>query len=65
MDLAAEMRNRDITLELIGEEAGSAASTFIENLKEERNQAKKELTAELIRWRRRDFSRKWRPWLAR
>ena len=60
MDLAAEMRNRDIAIELIG----SAESAFIANLRLEREQAKRELTSALVQWRRRDFSRKWRPWLA-
>jgi CHAD domain-containing protein len=61
MDLAAEMRNRDIAVELLGMDAGSA---FLGSLKREREQAKQKLARELDQWRRRDFSRKWRPWLA-
>ena len=64
MDLAAEARNRDIALELIGG-GSSAKSAFAANLRKEREVAKQELTAALTRWRRHDFSRKWRPWLDR
>jgi CHAD domain-containing protein len=63
MDLAAEMRNRDIAIELIGGEGG-AAPKFLTVLRQERDQAKTKLTRALVQWRRRDFSRKWRPWLA-
>ena len=59
MDLAAEMRDRDVAIELIGGDDALTAS-----LRRERGQAKQQLTRALIQWRRRDFSRKWRPWLA-
>lgn len=61
MDLAAEMRNRDIAIALIGKDAGSA---FLGRLRREREIAKQRLARELVQWRRRDFSRKWRPWIA-
>jgi len=64
MDLAAEMRNRDIAIELVGKDGSSAQSQLLKNLKREREQAKGKLTRTLVQWRRRDFSRKWRPWLA-
>jgi CHAD domain-containing protein len=64
MDLAAETRNRDIAIELIGGEENSAKSVFAENLRKEREEAKRKLTLALVQWRRHDFSRKWRPWLA-
>jgi CHAD domain-containing protein len=64
MDLAAEMRNRDIAIELIGKDGGLAESTFLATLRQERELAKQKLTRALVQWRRRDFSRKWRPWLA-
>jgi CHAD domain-containing protein len=64
MDLAAEMRNRDIAIELIRKEADLAESAILANLRHEREQAKRELTRTLVQWRRHDFSRKWRPWLA-
>jgi len=62
MDLAAEMRNRDIALELIGGD-GPAESVLAASLREEREQAKRKLAKALAHWRHRDFSRKWRPWL--
>ena len=64
MDLAAEMRNRDIAIELIGGPAGENGTELLSNLRREREQAKRKLTRALVQWRRRDFSRKWRPWLA-
>ena len=64
MDLAAEMRNRDIAIELIGKDGRPSESAFIVNLRQEREQAKRKLSRALVQWRRRDFSRKWRPWLA-
>ena len=64
MDLAAEMRNRDIAIELIGKDAGSAGPELFANLRDERELAKRELTRALVQWRRHDFSRKWRPWIA-
>jgi len=64
MDQAAEMRNRDIAIELIGGPEGSARQEFVANLRREREQAKRKLARTLAQWRRSDFSRKWRPWLA-
>jgi CHAD domain-containing protein len=64
MDLAAEMRNRDIAIELIGKDGGPQESAFLASLRGERDQAKRKLTSALVQWRRHDFSRKWRPWLA-
>ena len=63
MDLAAEMRNRDVAIELIGGNGVSAESVLAVSLREEREQAKRKLTKVLARWRHRDFSRRWRPWL--
>jgi CHAD domain-containing protein len=62
MDLAAEMRDRDIALELIGPQGGAVLAA---NLRAEREQAKQKLIRALQRWRQRDFSRQWRPWFAR
>ena len=62
MDLAAEMRNRDVAIELIGKHGGSA---FLRRgCGGSVNWRNKRLCRELVQWRRRDFSRKWRPWLA-
>jgi CHAD domain-containing protein len=58
MGLAAEVRNRDIAIELIPEPA------FAATMRQEREQAKRKLARTLAQWRHRDFSRKWRPWLA-
>ena len=60
MDLAAEIRNRDIAMELIRDEEPD----FLTNLRQEREQARQQLTRVLVHWRRRDFSREWRQWLA-
>src|ERR1700688_2454022 len=40
MDLAAEMRNRDIAIELVGEPEGAAQPEFLANMRREREQAK-------------------------
>lgn len=63
MDLAAEMRNRDIAIKLIGKNEAIAELPLISTLRRERDEAKRSLTLALVHWRRRDFSRKWRPWL--
>ncbi len=59
MDLAGEMRNRDIAIELLG----PGERVLAVRLRAEREHAKSNLAAALIKWRSRDFSRKWRPWL--
>ena len=52
MDLAAEIRNRDIAIEL----AGDVAADLVVILQQEREQVKRKLHRALIRWRRRDSS---------
>ena len=64
MDLAAEMRNRDIAIELIAAVGRPVESAFVTHLRQEREEVKQKLSRALVQWRRRDFSRKWRPWLA-
>jgi CHAD domain-containing protein len=64
MDLAAEMRNRDIAIGLLRGPDGAAEPDLLANLRREREQAKRKLARTLAQWRRRDFSHKWRPWLA-
>ena len=59
MDLAGEMRDRDIAIELLG----PGERVLNAHLRAEREHAKSRLTAALIKWRSRDFSRKWRPLL--
>ena len=56
---AAEVRNRDVALQLCTE-AGVPAEGLIAGLREEREQARQRLIKRLGRLRRRDFSRKWR-----
>lgn len=65
MDLAAEIRNRDVAIELIGGDEGEPESAFAVSLREQRVQAKHKLIRALEQWRRHDFSRSWRPWLDR
>jgi CHAD domain-containing protein len=63
MKLAGEVRNRDIALEILkdaGVPAGSAAARLLSG---ERERAGRELASALKRWRRRDFSRRWRTQL--
>jgi CHAD domain-containing protein len=50
MDLAAEMRNRDIAISLVGAEH----SDLVASLGKEREQAKRKLIRALHRWRRHD-----------
>lgn len=64
MDLAAEMRNRDIAMELIGKDGATAGPEILASLRDERELARRELTRALVKWRRHDFSRKWRTWIA-
>ena len=52
MDLAAEIRNRDIAIEL----ADDVAAGLVVILQQEREQMKRKLHRDLIRWRRRDSS---------
>ena len=52
MDLAAEMRNRDIAIALVGTDNPDLVAT----LGEERDRAKRKLIKALDRWRRRDSS---------
>jgi CHAD domain-containing protein len=65
MDLAAETRNLDIALELLRFDRRRSNRVLAAGLLEEREQAQLNLTRALEDWRRRDFSRKWRPWLDR
>lgn len=62
MDLAAAVRNCDVALGLF-EEAGVTRAAAVETLKRQRDAAEGRLVETLERWRRRDFSRKWRTQL--
>jgi CHAD domain-containing protein len=50
MELAGEIRNRDVAIRLIGSQDPDLAA----NLRREREWAKRKLTRALIRWRRHD-----------
>jgi CHAD domain-containing protein len=63
MKLAGEVRNRDIAIELLTEAGLPSGSPAARLLREEREQAGRELASALKRWRRRDFSRRWRTQL--
>ena len=63
MDLAAEVRNRDVALNLLGEAGVPAGSAMEKHLAEERAQAERELLALVEAWQHRDFSRRWRAQL--
>jgi len=52
MDVAAEIRNRDIAIEL----AGDIAADLVATLQQEREQLKRKLNRALNRWRRRGSS---------
>ena len=52
MDLASEIRNRDIAIELAGEDAAE----LVANLHREREMARRKVTRALVRWRRRGSS---------
>jgi len=60
MDLAAEVRNRDIALELLKQAGVASRSRLAVTLAQEREQAKKELQRVVRRWSKRNFSQKWR-----
>jgi CHAD domain-containing protein len=58
MDLAAEIRDRDIALELLAK-AGAEQAAVAEKLAGERRRAEQDLIQAVQRWQAKDFSRKW------
>jgi len=52
MDVAAQIRNRDIAIQLIGERE----QEIVAALRREREQARRKMVRALDRWRRRDYS---------
>ena len=60
MDLAAEIRNRDITLALLREAGVNADTSLCLRITEGRKQAELRLIDSIRRWGRREFSAKWR-----
>jgi CHAD domain-containing protein len=64
MDLASQVRDRDIALEYIKKASISSDSALRRALVRERDEAVLRLSEELKRWGRQDFSRRWRAKLA-
>ena len=60
MDLASEVRNRDIALMLLASAPPLSDSSLLQMLALERTEAEKSLVAALERWNRRGFHKKWR-----
>jgi CHAD domain-containing protein len=58
MDLAAEIRDRDIAVELLAK-AGLAEAEAAKMLAEERGRAGEALVQAVQRWQGKDFARKW------
>ena len=62
-DLAGEVRNRDIALEILGSVLNLSDEELSPQLAYERARAKQELETALHRWTRRKLFRKWRETL--
>jgi CHAD domain-containing protein len=60
MELAAEVRNCDITIELLSAAGVSAQSQTTRTLRQRRDAAQKLLTKTVKTWNQRNFSRRWR-----
>jgi CHAD domain-containing protein len=62
-DLAGEVRNRDLTLEILASVLSMPDGELSTQLTYERERAKEELVKALHRWTRRNLFRKWRELL--
>jgi len=60
MDACGEVRDRDIALKLLTDAGVPARSAVVRRLSAERDAAGRELAAELKRWKKGHFSRRWR-----
>jgi CHAD domain-containing protein len=60
MDLASQVRDRDIAVELLAGAPPLPDSTLAQVLSDERTEAERLLVAALERWNRRSFHKKWR-----
>ncbi len=65
LDLAGQVRDRDIAMKLLRRFAHGSARRMLEELSIQRNQARRELEQELREFRRREFCRKWKARLER
>jgi CHAD domain-containing protein len=63
MDLAAEARNRDVSLKLFEEAGVEPGKPPSEGLAADRKAARRQLVDALKRWQRRDFWARWRDQL--
>jgi CHAD domain-containing protein len=60
MDLAGEVRNRDIAIELLAKAGVDGNSRFVSAFQLDRDATARRLSRAVRRWHRRDFSQKWR-----
>jgi CHAD domain-containing protein len=60
MDLAAEVRNRDVAMELLGEGGAPPGLPLLKTLVQERKEAKERLLAFLRKRSMRDIAQRWR-----
>jgi CHAD domain-containing protein len=60
MDLASDVRNRDIALQLLAGAPPLPASTLAQVLSDERIEAERSLVNALQRWNRHSFHKRWR-----
>ncbi len=60
MDLASEVRNRDVALSFLRQAKLPSGSPLVAVLQHERRQAGRRLARSLQRWSRRDFHKMWR-----
>ena len=60
MGMAGRVRDRDIVQALLGELGIAPDSAAGQRVAAERREAERHLLSEIRRWKRRDFSRKWR-----
>ena len=60
MDLSAEVRDRDVALDLCKKAGLPSDAPVLARLKQERQLTQQKLATKLVRLRTRDFSRRWR-----
>ena len=60
MEACGSVRDRDIAIGLLRKAGVPPASPLLRQLDEERRAADRELRRELLRWKQRGFSRRWR-----
>ena len=63
MDLAGEVRDRDIACQLLEKTGVPANDPLWSRVADGRQQAERDLKERIKRWNRKNFSAKWRTWL--